>query len=102
MFNPDEDILNILTFEGSYDDQIIDESDHDLQLKQKLNEKHIPKYVVKLEDFYDIKDRFKKVTNVKLQSSNLRFELVNLIIDTKLKNVNLGLGLSPNEIFAFI
>lgn len=32
----------------------------------------------KLEDIYDIKDRFKKVTNAKLQSSTLRFELVNL------------------------
>lgn len=33
VFNHDEDILNFLTSEGSYDDQIIDESDHDLQLK---------------------------------------------------------------------
>lgn len=68
MLNHDEDILNFLTFEGSYDDQIIDESDHDLPLKHKFNEIPIPKSVVKLEDLYDIKDRFKTVTIAKLQS----------------------------------
>lgn len=68
MFNDDEDILSFLTSEGSYDDQIIDESKHDNQLKQKSNENPIPKSVVKLEDIYDLKDKFKKVTNSKLQS----------------------------------
>jgi len=33
VFNHDEDILNFLTSDKSYDDQIIDESDHDLQMK---------------------------------------------------------------------
>jgi len=102
VFNHDEDILNFLTSEESHEDQIIDESEHDLQLKQKLNENPIPKSVVKLEDLYDIKDRFKKVTNSKLQSSTLRFELVNLGTDAKPQNVNLGLGLSPDERFSFI
>lgn len=59
MFNQDEDILNFLTSNKSYDDQIIDESDHDLQMKENLEENSIPKPVVKLEDIYDIKDRFK-------------------------------------------
>lgn len=49
--------------------------------------------MVKLEDLYDLKDRFKKVTNSKLQSSTLRFELVNLGTDLKPQNINLGLGL---------
>lgn len=47
-------------------------------MKEKLEENSIPKLVVKLEDLYDIKDRFKQVTNSKLQSSTLRFELINL------------------------
>ena len=60
MFNHDEDILNFLTYDKSYDDQIIDESDHDLQMKEKQEENSIPKPVVKLEDLYDIKDRFNR------------------------------------------
>ena len=59
MFNHDDDILNFLTSDKSYDDQIIDESEHDLQMKEKLEENSITKLVVKLEDLYDIKDMFK-------------------------------------------
>jgi len=55
-----------------------------------------------LEDLYDLKDRFKKSTNSKLQSSTLRFELINLGIDFKPKNLNLSLDLTSNEILAFI
>lgn len=91
-----------MTFEKSYDDQIIDESNHDLQLKQRLNENYIPKYMVKLEYLHDIKDRFKKVTNEKLQSSTLRFELVNLGTEAKPQNFNLGLKLTSEERFSFI
>lgn len=58
--------------------------------------------MVKLEDLYDIKDRFKKVTNSKLENSTLRFELVNFGNEAKPQNVNLGLGLTLEEIFSFI
>ena len=78
MFNHDDAILNFLTSNKSYDDRIIDESEHDLQMKEKLEENSIPKPMVKIEDVYDIKDRFKRVINSKLQSSTLRFELINL------------------------
>lgn len=91
-----------MTSEGSYGDHIIDESNHDLQLKQRHNENPIPKSVVKLEDLYDIKGRFKKVTNPKLRSSTLKFELVNLGTKAKPQDVNLGLGLSSDERFSFI
>ena len=82
VFYHDQDILNFMTSEKSYDDQIIDEEDHDLQIASKSNENPILKSVVKLEDLYDIKDRFKKVTNAKLQSSTLKIELVNLRSDS--------------------
>eukprot|EP00253_Pinus_taeda_P027377 PITA_27377 len=72
VFNHDEDILQFLTSEKSYDDQIIEENEHDIQMRSKHEENSIPKPVVKLEDLYDIKDRFKPVTNTKLQSSTLR------------------------------
>jgi len=62
----------------------------------------MPKSMVKLEDLYDLKDRFKKPTNSKLQSSTLSFELVNLGTDLKPQNINLYLGLTPDERLAFI
>lgn len=102
MFNHDGEILNFLTSDNSYDDQIIDESEHDLQMKEKLEENSIPKPVVKLEDLYDIKYRFKQVTNLKLQSSTLRFELINLGIEENPQNINLGLGLTSEERISFI
>lgn len=83
-----------MTSEKYHDDEIIDESDHDLQLKQKVNDNSIPKSMVKLEYLYDIKDKFKKVTNEKLQNYTLRFELVNIRTEAKPQNVNLGLELT--------
>ena len=62
----------------------------------------MPKSVVKLEDLYDLKDRFKRSTNSKLQSSTLNYELVNLGTDTKPHNINLGLGLAPEEKLAYV
>lgn len=102
VFNYDDEILNVLTSDKFYDDKIIDESDHDLQIKQRPEENSISKSVVKLEDLYDIKDRFKQVTNSKLQSSTLRFELINLGTEAKPQNINLRLGLTSEEIFSFI
>jgi len=55
-----------------------------------------------MEDVYDLKDKFKKPTNSKLQSSTLRFELVHLGTDLKPQNINIGLGLTPNEKSAFV
>ena len=102
VFNHDEDILKFLTSYKSYDDQIIDESDHDLQMKENQEENSIPKSVVKLEDLYDIKDRFKPEINTKLQSSTLRFELINLGTNQNPQNINLGLGLFEEERESFI
>jgi len=78
MFNNDANIIDLLTSEGSYEEQIIDEHEHDLQINHKNDQNTIPKYVVKMEDLYDLKDRFKNITNSKAQSSTLRFEVVNL------------------------
>ncbi len=93
--------MSFLTSEGSYNNQIIDEDQHDKQLEQGNNNNAIAKYVVKLEDLYDLKDRFKQSTNSKLQSSTLRYELVNLGTDIKPQNINLGLGLTSEEKLTF-
>eukprot|EP00253_Pinus_taeda_P034803 PITA_34803 len=71
VFNQDDDILQFMTSEKSYDNQIIEEDEHDIQMRDKHEENSIPKHVVKLEDLYNIKDRFKPVSNSKLQSSTL-------------------------------
>eukprot|EP00253_Pinus_taeda_P003656 PITA_03656 len=102
VFNHDNDILQFLTSEKSYDNQIIEEDEHESQIKETPQENAIPKPVVKLEDLYDIKDRFKPVTNTQIQISTLRFELVNLGTEQAPQNVNLGLGLSVEEKEAFV
>ena len=102
IFNDDPDIVSFLTSEGSYTNQIIDEDQHDQQLQQDSTNNAIPKSVVKLEDLYDLKDQFKRSTNSKLQSSTLNYELVNLRTDTKPQNINLGLGLAPEEKLVYV
>ena len=56
-------------------------------MRGKSEENSIPKPVVKLEDLYDIIDRFKPVTNPKLESSTLRFVLINLGTEQNLKTL---------------
>ena len=102
VFNSDSDIIYFLTSEGSYDSQILDENEHNIHIKKEQDENPIPKSIVKLEDLYDLKYKFKRVTNSKTQSSTLIFELVNLGTDEKPQNVNLGIGLSSEEILSFI
>lgn len=58
-FNNNLNIISFLTSEGSYDDQIVDEDQHDNQFKQEIIINSITKSIVKLEDLYDVKDRFK-------------------------------------------
>lgn len=75
--------MSFFTSEGSYFDQIINEDEHDRQLNKSYAENSLPKLIVKLEDLYALKDRFKRVTNCNLQSSTQRFELVNFGFDHK-------------------
>jgi hypothetical protein len=62
----------------------------------------IPKSVVKLENFYDLQDRFKTPTNCKTNSSSMKFEIINLGTEENPQNVNLGLGCTPSERISFI
>ena len=55
-----------------------------------------------MEYLYDLKNRFKRSTNSKLQISTLNCELINLGTNTKLQNINLGLGLAPEEILVYV
>ena len=82
--------------------QQLDEHEHDLHIEEKKDNNPIPKYIVKKEDLYDLKDRFKKVTNSKTQISTLKFELINLGTPEKPQNIKLGLGLKYEEMMSFI
>ena len=76
-------------------------SDQDVKDK-KTSKKSIPKYLVRLENIYDIQDKFKKVTNCKTNSSSMQYEVINLGIDKNPQMVNLGTSYSPVEKHAFI
>lgn len=78
VFNNGDDIINFVTSKGSYEEQIIDEHEHDLKINHKQYTNPIPKSAVNMQYIYDLKDRFKKTTNSKTQSFTLIFEVVNL------------------------
>lgn len=55
-----------------------------------------------MEHLYDLHDKFKKPTNYKTHSSSMKYETFNLGTEKNPKNVNLGLGCSPQEKAAFV
>lgn len=57
VFNDYEQIINFLTMEETFKGSVIDEDQHDIEI--------FPRSVVKLEKFYDLQDKFKRVTNCK-------------------------------------
>ena len=70
VFNTNVGIINFLSSEGTYENDIIDEESHDHELNKssphdKIKSKNIvPKYVVKLEGLCDLKYIFKKHTKL--------------------------------------
>jgi hypothetical protein len=99
------------TFQGA----VIDEQTHDNNLHdftvipnskspEALSDmvNSIPKSVVRLENFYDFEDKFKKTVNCKTNSSSLSYEKVNLGTSENPQCINLGLGCSRQEKAAFV
>jgi hypothetical protein len=54
----------------------------------------IPKFVVRLEKFYDLHDKFRGAVNCKTNSSSLIYETVNLGTRDNPQNIYLGKGCS--------
>jgi hypothetical protein len=73
-----------------------------LEGNEQKSKNIIPKYVVKLEYFYDLKDRFKEPTNCKTNSPTMNAEIINLGKDKDPQNINLGLGCTSSERITFI
>ena len=70
VFNDDEQIINFLTMEDTFQGSVIDEDQNDVEIKREMTEppktfgeNSIPKSVVKLKMFYELQDKFKRVNN---------------------------------------
>ena len=83
--------------EDTFKDFMIDEEKHDAEIKGESgepsnmsSENSIPRSVVKLEKFYDLHDKFKRVANYKTHSSVMQYEVINIGTLDKPQNINLG------------
>lgn len=107
VFKDDEQILEFLHCEKAFKSAVIDEKEHEKLMSEREGEEKdqanvIPKSMVRMEHLYDLHDKFKKPTNYKTHSSSMKYEMVNLGTEKDPKNVNLGLGCSPQEKAAFV
>ena len=84
-------VLNFLTNYDTFKDLAIDEVTHDENLRDFLvindfcsiekafeKVKPIPNSVLRLEKFFDLQDKFKSVPNCKTNSSQMKYETINL------------------------
>ena len=104
-----EKIMNFLTMEETFKGSIIDDDQHDIEIRKetigssKTNEENpIPRFVVRLEKFYDLQDKFKGVTNCKTQSFVMQREVINLGTIDKPHNINLRVQCTPSKKDFFI
>jgi ribonuclease HI len=115
VFDDDQQIINFLHMEETFQGTVIDEQTHEDNLHdftvipnpkspEALSDmvNFIPKSVVRLEKFYDFEDKFKKTVNCKTNSSSLSYEKVNLGTIENPQCINLGLGCSRQEKVAFV
>ena len=94
VFDDDQQILECLTNDETFKGAIIDDEEHQAELKF---DNFIPKGVRTLERMFDLNDKFRRPVNVKTHSSSLQFELINLGTEIEPKYVNLGKCFSLGE-----
>jgi hypothetical protein len=115
VFDDDQQIINFLHMEDTFQGAIIDEGTHDENLRnftvisdlrspESTSDlvNSIPRSIVRLEKFYDLHDKFRGSVNCKMNSSSLTYETVNLGTKENPQNINLGTGCSEQERSAFI
>ena len=91
VFDNDLQVLNFLTNDSSFKDSAIDEVTHDENLwhfmvidyfcsieKDFEKVKPIPNPVLRLEKNFDLQDKFKYVPNWKTNTSQMKYETINL------------------------
>ena len=64
--------------------------------------KLVPNSVLRLENFFDLQDKFISVPNCKTNSSQMRYETINLGTDLNPQTINLGVDCNPEEKTTFI
>ena len=64
--------------------------------------KPIPNSVLRLENFFDLQDKFRSVHNCKTNSSQMKYESINLGTELNPQTVNLGIDCTPTEKTTFI
>jgi ribonuclease HI len=114
VFDDDQQIINFLHMEETFQGVMIDEQTHEDNLHdftvipnpkppEALSDmvNSLPKYVARLENFYDFEDKFKKTVNCKTNSSSLTYEKVNLGTNENPQYINLGLGCRKKEKHAY-
>ena len=99
VFDDDPQILEFLTNDENFKGEVIDEEEHQENLRSG---NFILKGVRTLEGMFDMNDKFRRPTNIKMHSSSMQFELVNLGSEVEPKYVNLGKCCSPGERHKFI
>jgi hypothetical protein len=115
VFDDDQQIIIFLHMEETFQGIVIDKCTHDDNFHDftvipdpRIPESSsdmvnlIPKSVVRLEKFYDLQDKFKKLVNCKTNRSSLSYEKVNLGTNDNPQCINLGVGCSEQEKAAFI
>jgi hypothetical protein len=108
-------LIIFLHMKDTFKDSSIDEDQHDLELNcqtevppeklikdKKIQSNTIPKPVVRLENIYDLQDKFNKVTNYKTNKSSMQYEIINLGTNDNPQTVNLGINCSPGENKSFM
>ena len=80
VFDDDEHIINFLTNEEYFKQSTIDEDEHqsDLRNGDMFKGNFMPKGVRMLERMFDLKNKFRKPTNVKTNISSMQYGMVNL------------------------
>ena len=84
IFEDDEQIINFLHSKHTFKGSIIDDEQHEALIQDSTSEYKpeyrnvIPKNIIMLEKLFDIRDKFKRPTNMKISSSSLRYKAVNL------------------------
>jgi ribonuclease HI len=115
VFDDDQKIINFLHMDGTFQGAIIDEGTHDenlynftvisdLRSPESMSNliNSIPRSGVRLERFYDFRDKFRGLVNCKTNSSSLTYETVNLGTKENPQNINLGMGCFEQERSTFI
>jgi hypothetical protein len=103
VFEGDKRILHSLHYDNNFKDQVIDEEEDDEAINKDASELEkghsntILRFVVRMEQLYDLHEKFKRVTNYNKHKYTMQYEVINLGLEQDPKNVNLELGFSPSK-----